>query len=206
MNKSQLIEFHKRYADSMKVRFVEAKHWGVVAKFARYFLDKYISKYSGSIEEIISEEFRPHVIGKNVVLTYNIGDVSSVSWLTQIAVAVHEVEHVVQQRVYCKKGGKVAGWYRDYFLKGAFRATQEGGAIASGREANFAITGLNSNEASEISLENYYVTEVEKKIAQTVYNKRIERVNAMGRGFATSKASAVAIGILEDMGILSYGS
>lgn len=196
MNKEQLKEFHRRYADSMGIRFIEKRHWGMLAKLMRYLLKKYLKKFASKIPNL-EEKLRPHVLKNCVVLSYNIGD-PGIPWMYQVETAGHEGEHVEQVRDYVDKGGRVSGWYRDYLFDREFRAMQEGGANATGGEINFALDG---KPPSVPNLDSYCVGSAGQSLSDRAYKKRIDRVREIGRGGATSPASMKAISILRDMGI-----
>jgi len=196
MDKRQLVEFHRTYAKRMGIRFIEKRHWGVLARLMRYLLEKYLSKFASKIPNL-SEKFRPHVLKNCVVLSYDIGDLNA-PWTYQVETAAHEGDHVLSIRDYIKKGGKVSGWYRDYFFDDEFRARKEGSANATSGEIYYAVDG----DPPEVpNLDLYYVGSWAQSLSDRLYKKRIDRAKELGRGSSTSPASSKAIAILREMGI-----
>jgi hypothetical protein len=197
MNKRQLIEFHEKYAKDTGIKFVEERHWGIFNTYLRYVLNKYLKKYSVLVLNL-SEACRPKILKNIVILNYNIGD-SKVGWKKQLSVAVHEGEHAIQMRDFVSKGGKIANWYLQYFKDREFRAVQEGSAIATEAELEYALSG---KIPSLPSLEEYYVGDAGQKLSNQTYQKRIDRIKVLGKGGSTTAASMRALQILRSMDIL----
>jgi hypothetical protein len=177
MNKKQLIEFHEKYAKDMGIKFIEERHWGVFNTYLKYVLNRYLKKYSALVS-IMPQQFEPKILKNMVILNYNIGD-SKVGWKKQLCIAVHEGEHALQMRDFVSKGGKIADWYLQYFRDREFRAVQEGGAIATEAELVYALSG---KIPSLPSLEGYYVGPDGKRLSNRTYQKRIDRINELGKG------------------------
>jgi hypothetical protein len=197
MNKRQLIEFHEKYAKDMGIKFIEEKHWGVFNTYLRYVLNRYLKKYS-TLVPLMPQQFEPKILKNIVILNYNIGD-SKVGWKKQLCIAVHEGEHALQMRDFVSKGGKIADWYLQYFRDREFRAVQEGGAIATEVELEYALT---DKIPSLPSLKGYYVGDAGQKLSNQTYQKRIDRIKELGKGGATTAASMRALRILCSMDIL----
>jgi hypothetical protein len=197
MNKKQLIEFHEKYAKDMGIKFIEERHWGIFNTYLKYVLNRYLKKYSALVS-IMPQQFEPKILKNMVILNYNIGD-SKVGWKKQLCIAVHEGEHALQMRDFVSKGGKIADWYLQYFRDREFRAVQEGGAIATEAELVYALSG---KIPSLPSLEGYYVGPDGKRLSNRTYQKRIDRINELGKGGSTTAASMRALRILRSMDIL----
>jgi hypothetical protein len=197
MNKRQLTEFHGKYAKDMGIKFIEERHWGIFNTYLRYVLNRYLKEYSVLVPNL-SEACRPKILKNIVILNYNIGD-SKVGWKKQLSVAVHEGEHAIQMRDFVSKGGKIANWYLQYFRDREFRAVQEGSAIATEAELEYALSG---KIPSLPSLEEYYVGDAGQKLSNQTYQKRINRIKELGKGGATTAASMRALRILRSMDIL----
>ena len=197
MNKRQLIEFHEKYAKDMGIKFVEERHWGIFNTYLRYVLNKYLKKYSALVP-LMSQQFEPKILKNIVILDYNIGD-SKVGWKKQLFVAVHEGEHAIQMRDFVSKGGRIADWYLQYFRDREFRAIQEGNAIATEAELEYALSG---KIPSLPSLEGYCVGPEGQKLSNQTYQKRIDRIKVLGKGGSTTATSMRALRILRSMDIL----
>jgi hypothetical protein len=193
----QLIEFYEKYAKDMGIRFVEKKHWGIFNTYLRYVLNRYLKKYSVLVPNL-SEVCRPKILKNIVILDYNIGD-SEVGWKKQLSVAVHEGEHALHMRDFISKGGRIADWYLQYFRDREFRAVQEGGAIATEAELEYALSG---KIPSLPSLEEYLVGDAGQKLSDQTYQKRIDRIKELGKGASTSASSMRALKILRSMDII----
>jgi hypothetical protein len=197
MNKRQLIEFHEKYAKDMGIKFIEERHWGVFNTYLKYVLNRYLKKYSALVP-LIPQQFEPKILKNIVILNYNIGD-SKVGWKKQLRIAVHEGEHALQMRDFVYKGGRIADWYLQYFRDREFRAIQEGDAIATEAELEYALSG---KIPFLPSLEGYYVGPAGQKLSDQTYQKRIDRIKELGKGASTSAVSMRALKILRSMGII----
>jgi hypothetical protein len=197
MNKRQLIEFHEKYAKDMGIKFIEERHWGVFNTYLKYVLNRYLKKYSALVP-LIPQQFEPKILKNIVILNYNIGD-SKVGWKKQLRIAVHEGEHALQMRDFVSKGGRIADWYLQYFRDREFRAIQEGGAIATEAELEYALSG---KIPFLPSLEGYYVGPAGQKLSDQTYQKRIDRIKELGKGASTSAVSMRALKILRSMDII----
>lgn len=192
ITENQVKKFYSEYAKAMDVRFIEKKHWGIVATYLKRVLNRYLKKYASYVPALESN-MRPMVLKNCIILNYNIGDkMENYGFST----AVHEAEHVIQQREYVRKGGKIITWYSEYFKDSEFRALQEGGAKASEAEFDYYYCGMMPQLPQ---LDDYFVSADGQKLSDEAYQKRIDRVKELGKGSTTSLASMHAIHILNSI-------
>lgn len=192
ITENQIKKFYSEYAKVMDVRFIEKKHWGIVTSYLKSVLNRYIKKYAPYVPDLESS-MRPMVLKNCIILNYNIGDkIENYGF----HIAVHEAEHVIQQRDYVRKGGRIVTWYSEYFKDPEFRALQEGGAEASEAEFEYYYSGV---LPSLPRLDDYFVGIDGQKLSDEAYRKRIDRVKHLGRGSTTSLASMHAIQVFNSI-------
>lgn len=190
--------FHKLYAKKTGVRFVQKS---VVSKLLRLALSRVPNKYAGLLEGL-AEKLRPCALKNWVVLTFCFGVGTPLQLLEQICIATHEVGHVFRIRDYIQRGGRVSGWYADYFRTANFRAIEEGVANAAEAQVRFALTG----EVAGPALNGYLLTRHQKETAYISYDTHMADVLSEGRGATTLPAATVALACLRQVGIISQHS
>lgn len=189
MTGEQVKAFSHHYCKAMKVRAIEKDTFmWLVMKLTR----RVTRKYAKALEKL-SEKLRPMALVKFIFLTFRVGS-DDLPLVEQIRIIVHEIIHCIRIRRWKEKGGKIAGWYKEYYTNPMFRAIEEAIACAGAGEVVRALLG---KAPPPPDLSSYFVDEIHVQAAANVYDTHVK-----GNGY-TMDSVREAIMILKKVGILT---
>lgn len=194
LTSKQVKTFFKRYSKETGVRFVNASP---LRRLLNRALRRVQDKYMKILDPLFDRAFCPKCIKPGLAIISFKPGCESIPLSVQVAIAVEEAEHSDQMADYVSKGGRVTGWFRDYFnpAERGFCALNEGAAKCSAGEVAYFLSGA-VPEPPELS---FYVVGDSQKLSDETYRINIDRVRKMGPGSSTFQSARTAIEVLRSL-------
>jgi len=194
MTPSEIKRFYSTYSRRMGVRVVDKSIINFVIRAAYVAAPK---RFADLLPKMAGM-FRPMAVVNAVVLDFKVGENALASWVYQVKVLVHETTHSRRIREWVKKGGKVSGWYEEYYRNSVFRATEEAVAIAAESEVDYHLTGKRQRVPN---MEEYFLGTSGATVFEESFHHHMDVVYERGPGASTCKSALAAIKLLKEMGI-----